>query len=332
MPTLENFLVFEHWQYDFVRHLFTLSVAVFAAGLVYFALSASSTAPWYRTSAYLSAVVMVSAALELFLLYQSWQGSFYAVPTAGAPPPTIGATSPVAFVPAPDEVFSNGYRYLNWSIDVPMLLTQLLIPIGLVGAAFWSNWWKLTAAGLLMIYTGYIGQYFEPQAALSKEAFILPLAEGRNAWPFWFWGFVSSIFFVYINYKVIKLTFNVQGDVPDRVRVEMRRIGIFLVVTWTLYTVGYVLPAIWPNADGMTFRHFVYTFADITSKLVFGVMLSRVCLIRSAHDGYEPAILARQGKMFGRPDVDVIALGRRGQEENMAPLGAVPRERDKEVV
>lgn len=292
MPTLENFLVFEFWQYDFVRHLFTLTVAVFAAGLVYFALSANSTAPWYRVSAYLSAVVMVSASLELYLLYQSWQASFVAVEG-------LGQGGQVAYTAAADEVFSNGYRYLNWSIDVPMLLTQLIIVVGLTGRAFWGTWAKLTIAGLLMIYTGYIGQYFEP-AAGGVAGF-----EDRNAYPFWVWGFVSSVPFVYINYKVIQLTFNLVGDVPERARKEMKRIGVFLVATWTLYTVGYVLPAIWPTADGMVFRQFIYTFADITSKLVFGFMLGRVALMRSAYDGYEPAILARQGIVLGRNDVDV---------------------------
>ena len=302
MPNLENYLAFEHWQYELIRHLFTLTVAAFAAGLVYFALSLKNTAPWYRISSILSAVVMVSAVFEIYQLYLSFQDSFDSVPLSGqgaAPFAGIEATSPNAYVPLADHQFSNGYRYLNWSIDVPMLLTQLLVVVGLVGARFWGEWRNLTIAGLAMIWTGYIGQFYEPQAAG------LAIAEGRNAWPFWFWGFVSSVFFVYINYRVIVLTFNPVGEVPDRVRLELKRIGIFLVVTWTLYTVGYVLPAIWPDNDGMTLRQTVYTVADITSKLVFGIMLSRVALIRSAYDGFEPAILARQGLVFGRPDVDV---------------------------
>jgi hypothetical protein len=308
MPNLENFLAFEHWQYDFIRHMFTLTVAVFAAGLVYFALSMNSTAPWYRVSAMLSAVVMVSAALELFLLYQSWQESFVSVPLPGgdnvlATFEGIGAASPNAYVAAGNEVFSNGYRYLNWSIDVPMLLTQLLIVVGLTGRQFWSNWAKLTAAGLLMIYTGYIGQFFEPAAA-GIVGF-----EDRNGWPLWLWGAISTVFFVYICYKVMMLTHNMVGDVPDRARKEMGRIGIFLVVTWTGYTIGYLLPALWPTNDGMVFRQFVYTVADITSKLVFGVMLSRVALMRSAYDGYEPAILTRQGIVLGRNNVDVRPIG-----------------------
>ncbi|WP_051881578.1 bacteriorhodopsin [Parvularcula oceani] len=300
MPNLENFLTYEHWQYELVRHLFTLTVACFAAGFVYFVLSMRNTAPWYRISSVLSAVVMVSATYEIFQLFTSWQSSFESVPTspAGASVlPGIEAGGINAYVPVADTMFSNGYRYINWSIDVPMLLTQLLVVVGLTGAAFWSNWWKLTLAGLVMVYTGYIGQFWEPQVA--------GLTEGRNSYPFWVWGFVSTLPFIYINYKVMTLTHNMVGEVPDRARKEMGRIGIFLVATWTLYTIGYVLPAIWPTNDGMVFRQFIYTTADITSKLVFGIMLSRVALIRSAYDGFEPAIKARQGIVFGRPSVDV---------------------------
>jgi hypothetical protein len=113
MPSLENFLVFEHWQYDFIRHLFTLTIAVFAAGFVYFILTMNSTAPWYRISSVLSAVVMVSATYEIFELYQSWQNGFDSVPLGtgiggGELLEGIGATSPNDYVPVADAMFSNG--------------------------------------------------------------------------------------------------------------------------------------------------------------------------------------------------------------------------------
>lgn len=40
-----------------------------------------------------------------------------------------------------EQTFSNGYRYINWSIDVPMLLTQFLIALGLTGAFFQRVCW-----------------------------------------------------------------------------------------------------------------------------------------------------------------------------------------------
>jgi hypothetical protein len=267
MPNIENYLTYEHWHFDYVRHIFTLTVAVFGAGLVYFLLSARNIAPKYRASSYLSAVVMVSATYEIFSLWHSWDSAFSYVGDA--------------WVLIEGKIFSNGYRYANWCIDVPMLLTQLLIVAGFAGKNFWSNWWQFTVAGLLMIITGYVGQYYEPQVA--------GVVEG-NAMPFWIWGFVSSVFYAWVVYLTIKVTLNPAGAMPARAKKELKRIGILLIVSWTLYPFAYGWPAWAPDADGVAVRQTLYTIADITSKLVYGVLLGRVALMRSAYEGFPKAI------------------------------------------
>ncbi|MCQ8184634.1 bacteriorhodopsin [Parvularcula maris] len=267
MPNIENYLTFEHWHFDYVRHIFTLTVAVFGAGLVYFLLSARNVAPRYRASSYLSAVVMVSATYEIFSLWLGWDSSF--------------AYNGSEWALVEGKVFSNGYRYANWCIDVPMLLTQLLIVAGFAGQKFWSNWWQFTAAGLLMIFTGYIGQYYEPQVAGLEDG---------STMPFWIWGLVSSVFYAWIVYLTIKVTLNPHGDMPVRARKELRNVGILLIVSWTLYPFAYGWPAWQPDADGVVVRQTLYTLADIFSKLVYGVMLGRVALMRSAYEGFPSAI------------------------------------------
>lgn len=191
MPNLENYLSFEHWQYDLIRHLLQLTFASFAAGLVYFVLTSQQVEPRYRLASTISAVVMVSAALEIGMLSLVWSTAFEYSAATGL------------WERAPGELFTNGYRYINWSIDVPMLLTQLLVVVGLTGAAFWREWWKMAVAGLLMIWTGYPGQFYEPAVA--------GIVEGAT-WPFWFWGAVSTVFFVYILWKVGMLI----GRPPNR--------------------------------------------------------------------------------------------------------------------
>ena len=119
--------------------------APFAAGLVYFLATASRVSPRYRLSSVISGVVMVSAVLEIGQLYLIWSSGFRYIDGL--------------WRPAEGYLFSNGFRYVNWSIDVPMLLTQVLVVLGLTGRAFWGEWWKLTIAGLLMVWTGYFGQF-----------------------------------------------------------------------------------------------------------------------------------------------------------------------------
>jgi hypothetical protein len=275
VPNIENYLTYEHWHFDYVRHIFTLTVAVFGAGLVYFLLSARNIAPKYRASSFLSAVVMVSATYEIFSLWHSWDSAF--------------AYAGDAWQRLDGKIFSNGYRYANWCIDVPMLLTQLLIVAGLAGKNFWSNWWQFTLAGLLMIFTGYVGQYYEPQVA--------GVAAGDSA-PFWIWGFVSSLFFAYIVFLTLKVTLNPVGAMPDRARTELRNIGFLLIGSWTLYTFAYGWPAWQPDADGVAVRQTLYTIADIVSKLVYGVLLGRVALMRSAYENFTPALQVGGDRAF----------------------------------
>jgi bacteriorhodopsin len=269
MPNLENFLTFEHWQFELIRHLFLLTSAVFAAGLVYFLLSSRNVAPKYKASSFLSAVVMTSATAELFFLWQSFNSTF--------------AFTGAVWIPVEGRLFSNGYRYANWCIDVPMLLTQLLIVAGITGKAFWSKWSQFTIAGLLMIFTGYIGQFYEPQVA--------GIVDG-DASPFWIWGFVSTLFFVWIAALSMLVTQRPSSNMPLQAQKEMKQIGWLLLVSWTLYAFGYGWPAWQGTEDGMVIRQVLYTVADISSKLVYGVLLSRVALIQSAHDGFAPALRA----------------------------------------
>lgn len=269
MPSIENFLIYEYWQYDVIRHLFAFSTATFLAGLVYFGLFAGSTAPGYRLSAYISAVVMVSAALELGQLWLLWNQSF--------------AWDPLTFryIPEAGEQFSNGYRNMNWLIDVPMLATQLVVVCGFVGTALRNLWAKLTLAGVLMILAGYIGQYFEPAVVG------IPGYEGAE--QFWIWGLISTAFYIWMLLILANAVRNPQGEPSDRVRDSLKFCFWFLLVTWSIYPIAYAMPLFAPNPNGVVLRQTIFTIADVSSKLVFGVILSQIALRRSAEAGFGPA-------------------------------------------
>lgn len=269
MPNAENFFAYVHWQHDVIGHVLTLTAAVFAAGIVFFLATSRDSAPRYRLASTISAVVMVSASIEIIQLWLSWRQAFNFDP----------ATELWRSVGT--DLFSNGFRYVNWSLDVPMLLAQVLIVLGFANAEFWRRALKLGTAGLLMIWTGYVGQYYEPQAA--------GLASG-SATPFYVWFAVSSVFFLYVLYALRSAISNPVGPMPAEAEAEFRRIWILVLVSWTLYPIAYLVPAFWADGLGMMARQTIYSVADITSKLVFGVMLGRAARFRSAHEGWEPAI------------------------------------------
>ncbi|WP_420391505.1 bacteriorhodopsin [Acuticoccus sp.] len=276
---IENFLEFTNPGYQIVRHLFVLSVAAFAAGLVYFIVSASSVAQRYRLSSYLSGVVMVSAAFAIFQLYSTWGEAFSFDPEKGR------------WVPVPHEVFSNGNRYVNWSIDVPMLLTQFLIVLGIAGASFWDKWRKFTIAGLAMVWTGYGGQFYESYR----------VSDGVEIVPFWLWFAVSSVFWLYLYVVLAQAISEVKAELSPRVRSSVMLAWRILLFSWILYPVAYVIPALLPTDDWLVVRQVAYAVADITSKLVFGIVLSRIALLRSAEEGFGPAMETKMEEPARRP-------------------------------
>ncbi|MEK8110410.1 bacteriorhodopsin [Micromonospora sp. M12] len=101
-----------------------------------------------------------------------------------------------------DTLFSNGYRYMNWSIDVPVLLIQLLVVLGVTGRRFHRTWVMFVVAGLAMIYTGYAGQFYESD----------------RSWPFWIWGLVSTVFFLFLLVLVARLIFGSLRRLPNAAR------------------------------------------------------------------------------------------------------------------
>lgn len=261
---LENFLVYTPLQHDIISHLLTLGVGAMAVGFVYFVLTMRRSEPRYQPSSVLSAIVMVSAFLILFRQLQGWEAAF---------------AFEDGLFRLTDSTFSNGYRYLNWSIDVPCLLTQMLFIVNVTPAKFRKTRNRFIAAGLLMIYTGYIGQYFEMTSI---------------GW-FLLWGFISTIFFVYILYLMGTLIASSRKGMPRRAYNTMGSIFVLLIVSWTLYPLAYLVPLgdqLYPEwgAWSAVTRQFLFTMADVFSKVVYGVMLTSVAQELSAAEGYKPAL------------------------------------------
>ncbi|MDG4811124.1 bacteriorhodopsin [Micromonospora sp. WMMD1120] len=255
---VENVFGYNVIQWTLVSHVLTLGYAVMAAGLVYFLTTRSSSGPRYRLSSTLSAVVMASAFFELWVLSQRWSQAF--------------RWDGTAYVQS-DTLFSNGYRYMNWSIDVPVLLIQLLVVLGITGRAFHRTWVIFAAAGLAMIYTGYAGQFHE-------------VDRGPQ---FWIWGLVSTAFFLLILVLVARTVFANVGRLPASARPLAKAVWWLLLGSWLLYPGAYLMPAMWDSADGVVARQITYTVADITSKVVYGVLLGIIARKVSAEEGWPPA-------------------------------------------
>ncbi len=257
--SFENLFEYSATQFDIVSSIFTLTAAVFAAVLVYSLVTASSIAPRYRITSYLTGVVMVSAVIELGLLALNWVTSF--------------SWNGSKYV-LDGDLFSNGFRYMNWSIDVPVLLTQLLVVAGITGGVFFRRWASFVVAGLGMIWTGYVGQFDE--------------VEGGT--QFWLWGAISTVFYLWLLYVAWQTIRDARAAASPSVSRLFNVVWILFLVSWTIYPIAYLMPQILDTANGVVARNLIYSFADISSKAVYGILLGVIAQKVSAEEGFAPAI------------------------------------------
>jgi bacteriorhodopsin len=256
--------------FEIVSHVLTLGFAAMGAALLYFILTKNDNSPKYRPSSVLSVVVMVSAFLLLFLQFLSWNDAY-----------VLDATGRAYVLADETRLFSNGYRYLNWLIDVPMLLIQILFVAGITGAAFTKYLRNFAVSGVLMILTGYVGQFYEPGR----------LNENVTLWLLW--GFISTVFYIFV---LVFITRVIKEGSANMKKSKARPIFEFILplfyVAWTIYPVAYVMPAFIEQLGygaAIASQQVLYTVADISSKVVYGVLLNIASTILSKEQGYEGA-------------------------------------------
>lgn len=259
---MENYFHYSIMQWDAVSHVLTLGVGVFAAALIYFLGTMRYVEARFRMSNMLSAVVMVSAMLILLRQAVAWDVAFVASESG-------------VMAPREGVLFSNGYRYMNWSIDVPVLLVQMLIVLPLPTRVKISRAIQFIIAGLGMIWTSWAAQFYETGG----------IVEGTSSTPFWIWYIISWAFYLWIIVIVWKTIVEGRRGPAERAKKVLTAILVLLLVSWTAYGLAIALPQIWWDAGSGVARQFIFTFADVFSKVVYGVLLGWVATIRSASPG-----------------------------------------------
>ena len=254
--------------FEIVNHILTLGYASMAAALLYFVLTKNNSLPKYRMSSVISVVVMVSAFLLLFIQKQSWSNAY-------------AFNGAVYGLKEGADLFTNGYRYLNWLIDVPMLLIQILFVAEITGSDRYKYMVRFSLSGCLMIILGYIGQFYEP-GRLNANLFL---------WAFW--GLASTAFFIHVLVLITKVIRQGQSIMEGTPRALFGAILPLFYISWWLYPVAYAAPVLmqFGTSYEMTIvsQQVIYTIADIASKIVYGVMLSATATMLSEKKGFAVA-------------------------------------------
>ena len=251
-------------QFDLVYNGFSLAIAAMGAGLLYFVLSRGQVAPAYRTALTVSSLVVAIALYHYLRIFEGWAVAYDFDAGVFLPTGEGGAYSPTG------RPFNDAYRYVDWLLTVPLLLTEVVLVLRLKrGAAGMIT--RLSVAAVLMIVTGYPGEVSTDTATRL------------------IWGTISTIPFLYILYVLWVELGRSLGAQPAKVQVLVRNLRLLLLASWGVYPIAYLAPVLgFDGASAIVALQTGYTVADVIAKPVFGALIVWIAIEKSRADGWSP--------------------------------------------
>jgi len=162
---------------------------------------------------------------------------------------------------------NEGYRYADWLITVPLLIIELLIVLGVSTEIRKKLMTGLLPATVLMIGLGYPGEVSSSTG---------------TKWLFWILAMVPFVYILRTLYGQLKSA--AERETPA-VSAAIRNATIVLLGTWMVYPLAYLFPVFDGDSGTLeTLRQVAYTFADITAKGLYGLMIVGIAKARSASD------------------------------------------------
>lgn len=163
------------------------------------------------------------------------------------------------------------FRYVDWTLTVPLMCVEFYLITKKAGAKM-SLLWKLIAASVVMLVTGYFGE------AIQRESSVM-------------WGVISGAAYFYIVYliwagEVRKLAEKAGPDVLKATKV----LAWFVLVGWAIYPLGYILGTpgglfgmvLVEDAKAATaWMDIVYNIGDAVNKIGFGLVIYSLATSKS---------------------------------------------------
>jgi len=225
-----------------VGGFFSLTFAVFLGSAIFFFISRMDVSPAYRMAVTISGVIVTIAGYHYFRIMQSFDK---ALEGAG---------------------FNEAYRYVDWVVTVPLLLTELVLVLSIAPERRRALLNKLVPYSFLMIVLGYPGE---------------TSSDTTTQWIFWA---LSMVFFVLILATLFgELSKQIQAENPA-VQGTLKTLRTVLLATWSFYPIAYLAPVLLDDA-GLAFVivNVGYAIADITAKAGYGLMIHHVAKMKTEH-------------------------------------------------
>ena len=255
-------------QFDTVYNVLSFAIAAQLFTAIFLLTAQPRVLARYRQAVVISAIVCGIAAYHYFRIFASFKAAFV----------TNAAGGHGTYVQAAGESFNEGYRYVDWLLTVPLLLTELIVVLALARKLQSSLLYRLIPASAVMIALGYPGE-------ISGDNGL------RNIF-----GLLSTIPFLYILYVLfVELTRSLDRQ-PEAVRRTVSRMRILLLATWGVYPLAYIIPLYASNlgAAAWVAKQGGYSIADILAKCLYGLLIYKIARLKSYAD--DPAFAVEEGE------------------------------------
>ncbi len=245
-------------QFQLVYNMLSLAIAAMLGSFIFFLAARNQLTAKYRPALIMSALVVGIAGYHYFRIFESWDHAY-----------TLSAAGTYVATGAP---FNDAYRYVDWLLTVPLLVAELVAVLALAKSKRNSLMAKLVIAATLMIGLGYPGEVATDAGARTM------------------WGLLSTVPFCYILYVLWGELGKAAEKNNAQVKVLLRNTQLLLLGTWGFYPIAYILPLIGIAGASTTVALQVgYSFADITAKCGYGVMIYAIARAKMAAEGEEVA-------------------------------------------
>lgn len=221
---------------NYVAFTFFIGTMAMMAASVFFFFELSNTSKKWRTSVLVSGIITFIAAVHYYYM----RG--YNLETGESP---------------------TFFRYVDWILTVPLMCVEFYLITKKAGAKI-GLLWKLIAASLVMLVTGYLGE------TIYRDSSVL-------------WGVLSGIAYFYIVYLVWfgEVAQLAQAAGPN-VAKATKILAWFVFVGWAIYPLGYILGTpgglfglqlVSDPAAASSAMDIVYNIADAVNKIGFGLVI-----------------------------------------------------------
>lgn len=229
-------------EFSLVYNFLSFTLAAMIASFIFFILSRDQVSPKYRGALVISAIIVSVACYHYFRIFDSWNNAYSVVND---------------LVTATGKPFNDAYRYVDWFLTVPLLITELILVMSISAGKRRALTVRLMIAAAAMIALGYPGEI-----ATTAETHIL-------------WGTLSTIPFIYIMYELFIGLGPVIAKEKGHAKVLIRNIRLLLVATWGFYPIVFMIP-IFVGTQTNTAIVGVqvgYCIADVLAKCGYGLMI-----------------------------------------------------------